>query len=54
MDLASWLKLKAYATDRLADLAAVLEGDRDQIETARLRGQIAELRAILTEFEPRH
>ena len=41
---AVWKKLKAYIEERQAKLREKNDGDHDERKTARLRGQIAELK----------
>lgn len=42
-----WAKLMAHWTDRLASLRARNDSDCSEAETARLRGQIAELKQFM-------
>lgn len=42
----AWAKLQKYMDQRLVMLLGQLEGDKDPIQTAKLRGNIAELRAL--------
>lgn len=44
---ALWRKLMAHWEQKIEALHAVNEGDRTELETAKLRGRIAELRAAL-------
>ena len=46
---AVWLKLRAHLVDRLTTLRASNDGDKSPIETAKLRGRIAELKLLLSE-----
>lgn len=41
-----WVKLNAHMKQRLEYLRAQLEADKSETDTARLRGRIAELKAI--------
>lgn len=41
-----WAKLQTYMDQRVVMLIGQLEGDKDPIQTAKLRGNIAELRAL--------
>lgn len=43
-----WLRLEGYWKGRLERLRAQNDGDRSEAETAKLRGQIAELKASLS------
>lgn len=43
-----WARLMSHWADRLASLRARNDGDCNEAETARIRGQIAELKLILT------
>lgn len=51
---ALWLRLHAHLTGRLASLRAQNDGDFSPEDTSKLRGRIAELKAILAlaEQEP--
>lgn len=42
-----WAKLTAHWNKRIEELRYQLEGDRSDIDTAKLRGRIAEIRANL-------
>lgn len=42
-----WLKLKAEYEARLAQLRASNDTDKDEIATAKLRGQISEIKRFL-------
>ncbi len=42
----AWAKVQKYMDQRLAYLVSQLEGDKDPLQTAKLRGNIAELRAL--------
>jgi hypothetical protein len=44
---ALWLRLDRYWKDRLDRLRAQNDGDKSDIETANLRGRIAELKTIV-------
>lgn len=43
----TWLKVYGYLTQRLVSLRARNDGDMTERETAMLRGQIAEIKALL-------
>lgn len=43
----TWLQLSAHLTERLEQLRRENDSDIDEIQTARKRGQIAELKAML-------
>ena len=43
----TWVKLTAHWTKRIDELRLQLEGDRCDIDTAKLRGRIAEIRINL-------
>jgi hypothetical protein len=43
----TWQRLKGHAEQRLADLRMQNDGALSELETARLRGRIAELKSIL-------
>lgn len=43
-----WGKLMVYFEGRKRSLRAKNEGDLDPIQTAKVRGQLAELRALMT------
>ena len=43
----TWGKLKRHLDDRLKVLRVQLEQDLDEIKSAKIRGQIAEVKAIL-------
>ena len=43
----TWVKLTAHWTKRIDELRLQLEGDRSDIDTAKLRGRIAEIRINL-------
>lgn len=45
---ALWQKLRAHYTERLAELRTRNDGGLDPQATARLRGQIAEVKILLT------
>jgi hypothetical protein len=49
----SWLKLKRFLEERLAKLRAMNDNDLGETRTARLRGQIAEVRHLLSLAESR-
>lgn len=44
---AAWHQVERHAKHRLSTLRAQLEGDLDELKTAKIRGSIAELKAIL-------
>lgn len=44
---ACWLKLKAYYEERLALLRVQNDADLNDMDTAKLRGRIKEIRALL-------
>ncbi len=44
---AVWVKVSKYLTERLDTLRLQNDGDRTSIETARLRGRIAEIKTLL-------
>lgn len=44
---AIWLKISGYLKDRLDTLRVQNDGDRDISETARIRGQIKEIKIML-------
>lgn len=44
---ATWLLLKEYATERLTELRARLEGDLPEKETIQARASIRELKRLL-------
>lgn len=46
-DSTLWKKLKAYWEGRLADARRQIEADLNEIETAKRRGRIAELKHML-------
>lgn len=43
----TWVKLTAHWTKRIEELRHQLEGDKSDIDTAKLRGRIAEIRINL-------
>lgn len=45
---AFWRKLEDYCEDRLEVLRKENDADRSEIETARLRGRIAELKSLIS------
>lgn len=47
-----WRKLEAYINERIDELRMMNDNDKDAIETARLRGRIAELKILLTQATP--
>lgn len=46
-DSDTWEKLHAYLTERLDELRRKNDNDMGEIETARLRGQIREVKGLL-------
>ena len=44
---AIWLKIKQHLEGRIATLRSKNDGDLDILETAKLRGRIAELKALI-------
>lgn len=50
---ATWLSLKQHLQDRLATLRAQNDTEQTPEKTARLRGQIAEVKRLLALGEPR-
>jgi len=44
---AVWARLMRYMNDRLAELRLANDADKTEIETAKLRGQITEIKAFL-------
>jgi hypothetical protein len=44
---ATWMKIRQNLQARLADRRDRLEGNHDPVETARIRGEIAEIKRIL-------
>jgi len=45
---AVWQKLKRHLEERLATMRAKNDGNLDEMKTARLRGQIAEVKALMS------
>lgn len=43
----TWARLSSYCDDRLATLRAQNDADMSEVETAKLRGRIAEVKAML-------
>ena len=48
-----WLKLVKHWNDRIDDLRKMNETDKTEIETAKLRGRIAEVRLMIVRSEER-
>lgn len=51
-DSPTWRHLRRHIETRIATLQKQLEAPLDGVETAMIRGRIAELRALLREVEP--
>lgn len=49
----TWINLSKHLESRLEQMRKRLEGDLDQMQTASLRGQIKEIRRILSLAEDR-
>lgn len=47
IDSAAWQRVKAYAISELARHRTQLEADKTELQTARLRGQIAALKELI-------
>jgi hypothetical protein len=43
----SWCRLMEYFADRLAQLRAENDTDKDEVQTAKQRGRIAEIKALM-------
>lgn len=43
-----WRKLKEYCENRLIDLRNENDGDRPELETAKIRGRIAEAKLLIS------
>ena len=43
----TWMKLKLHIEKRIEQLRKENDGDRTELETSKLRGRIAELKALL-------
>lgn len=50
---ATWAVLKKYLNERIDALRRENDGELDPVKTARLRGRIAEAKAILALGEPK-
>lgn len=44
---ALWLKMSEHYTSRLAELRLLNDGEKNEAETAKLRGRIAEVKQLL-------
>lgn len=42
-----WMKLEAHFKDRLNSLRCMNDGEKNEVETANMRGRIAEVKAML-------
>ena len=49
---ATWREIRSHINNRIALLQRHLESPSDADDTAMLRGQIKEARALIAEFEP--
>ncbi len=49
-----WMRLEKHLRERLAELRARNDADNDPVQTARLRGRIAELKDLLAAAEDRY
>ncbi|PPC86326.1 MAG: hypothetical protein CTY37_06190 [Methylotenera sp.] len=49
---AAWQKLKAYYQEKLISYHSQLEGDLTELQTAKLRGRIAEINGFLALENP--
>ena len=49
---ATWLKLKACIESRIVTHQRAIERDRPEVDTAKIRGRLAELRWLLEAAEP--
>lgn len=47
METVTWRKVATYLNARLQELRSNLEADRDEVATAKLRGQIREIKNTL-------
>lgn len=47
MQSQAWIKLSAYLGRRTERLRTELEGDRSDTDTAKLRGRLAEIKALI-------
>lgn len=44
---ATWVRLSRYMEERIMQLRIQNDGDKNELETAKLRGRIAELKGLL-------
>lgn len=49
---AAWIKIKAKCEARIKSLRRQNDGDKDPIETAKIRGRIAEVKKLLAMENP--